>query len=63
MLFRSALTGRQKYIVPAVKLALEVSFSGFLDGLDLIGISLPKMPAMAAPFPSEDSNQSTSATG
>lgn len=58
-----AFTGRQKYVVPAVKLALEVSFAGFLDGLGLIGIELPKMPPMVVPFPSEDSSQSTSATG
>ncbi len=58
-----AFTGRQKYIAPAVKLALEVSFAGFLDGLGLIGISLPKIPPLMVPSPSEDSSQSTSATG
>lgn len=57
-----AFTGRQRYIMPAVKLALEVSFAGFLDGLALIGIKLPKMPKMA-PSSFEDSSQSTSATG
>lgn len=56
-----ALTGRQKYIAPAVKLALEVSFTGFLDGLALIGIELKNlMPTIS---PSEDSSQSTIATG
>ena len=56
-----AFTGRQRFIFPAVKLALEVSFGGFLGGLALIGIELPKIPAMTSP--SEDSSQSTSATG
>lgn len=56
-----ALTGRQKYIMPAVKLALEVSLMGFLDGFDLIGIDLKKlMPTIST---SEDSSQSMSATG
>lgn len=57
-----ALTGRQRYIFPAVKLALEVSFSGFLDGLDLIGMDLRAMMRMVPP-PSDDSSPSTSATG
>lgn len=57
-----AFTGRQKYIAPAVKLALEVSFSGFLDGLSLIGIDLRKMIPKVQ-LPSEDSSQSMSATG
>ncbi len=57
----NAFTGRQKYIFPAVTLALEVSFSGFLDGLGLIGFD-PKA-LMAKISPSEDSSQSTSATG
>lgn len=55
-----AFTGRQKFIYPAVKLALEVNFKGFLDGLALIGIKIPKL--MPAP-PSADSSQSTTATG
>lgn len=56
-----ALTGRQKYIAPAVKLAMEVSLTGFLDGFGLIGFDLKKlMPTIS---PSEDSSQSTSATG
>lgn len=55
-----AFTGRQKFIYPAVKLALEVNFKGFLDGLALIGMKIPKL--MPVP-PSEDSSQSTTATG
>lgn len=54
-----AFTGRQKYIFPAVKLALEVSLGGFLDGLKLIGIKLPTMTMEESPSDSEDSAPST----
>lgn len=53
----NAFTGRQKFAFPAVKLALEVSFKGFLDGLALIGLKIPTQST------SGDSNPSTSATG
>jgi hypothetical protein len=56
-----AFTGRQRYIFPAVKLALEVTYRGFLDGFALIGLDPPTMPEMT--LPSEDSSPSTSATG
>jgi hypothetical protein len=55
-----AFTGRQKYIFPAVKLALEVSLGGFLDGAKLIGIKIPTMTT--DPSLSEDSDQNTSDT-
>lgn len=57
-----AFTGRQKYVFPAVKLALEVSLVGFLDGLALIGFDLRTMMTRRE-LPSEDSSQSTIATG
>lgn len=53
-----AFAGRQKYLASAVKLAMEVSLSDFLDGLKLIGMKIPSL----AP-PSEDSTPSTSVTG
>lgn len=53
-----AFAGRAKYLPAAVKLAMEVSLADFLDGLKLIGLKIPTL----AP-PSEDSTQSTSATG
>lgn len=52
-----AFTGREAFIFPAVKFALEVSFKGFLAGIGLIGLKIPKLP------PSGDSSQSTSGTG
>lgn len=56
-----AFTGRQRYAFPAVKLALEVNFQGFLDGLGLIGVDMSKLTTKDSP--SEDSSPSTSATG
>lgn len=56
--FNQAFAGRAKYVAPAVKLAVEVSLSGFLDGLELIGI---KKPTLAKP--SGLSIQNTNATG
>lgn len=53
-----AFSGRPKFVFPAVKLALEVNFKDFLDGLGLIGLKLP-----TAASGSEDSSPSTSATG
>src|SRR5262245_20256111 len=38
-----AFTGRQRFVFPAVKLALEVSFKDFLDGLVLIGAKIPTL--------------------
>lgn len=58
-----AFTGRQKYVFPAVSLAMEVSLVGFLDGLALIGFDLRGMMTTTVESPSEDSSQSTSATG
>jgi hypothetical protein len=55
-----AFTGRQRLAPSAVKLALEVNFAGFLDGLALIGL---RIPTIATPSNSEDSSQSTDATG
>jgi hypothetical protein len=55
-----AFTGRQKFVFPAVKLALEVSLSGFFQGFALIGFD---PAAMMGRTSSEDSSQSTSATG
>lgn len=55
-----AFTGRQKFVFPAVKLALEVSLGGFLDGLKLIGIDLPTMTTeKESPSDTEDSAPST----
>lgn len=60
----TAFTGRQQFIFPAVALALEVSLTGFLDGLVLIGFDLRTMMATTkAESPSEDSSPNTSATG
>lgn len=56
----TAFTGRAKFVFPAVKLALEVSFKDFLDGLRLIGWKLPTMPTQSG---SADSSPSTSVTG
>lgn len=53
-----AFAGRQKFLLPAVKLAVEVSLAGFLDGLELIGM---KKPNLAQSF--ADSKTSTDATG
>ncbi len=53
----AAFTGREAFVFPAVKIALEVNFKGFLGGLALIGLKIPKLSH------SEDSSQSTSATG
>lgn len=53
----AAFTGRSKFIYPAVKLALEVSFKDFLDGLALIGVKTPTLSH------SEDSSPSMTATG
>lgn len=52
-----ALSGRKKFIFPVMKLALEVSFADFLDGLKLVGITIPTLS------PSADSDPSTNATG
>lgn len=52
-----AFSGRKKFVFPAVKLALEVSFKDFLDGLALIGVKIPTLTR------SEDSSPSTTATG
>lgn len=53
----AAFSGRKAFVFPAVKIALEVNFKDFLDGLALVGIKIPTLS------PSEDSSQSTSATG
>jgi len=64
-----AFNGRKKYVFPAVKLALEVSFADFLDGLKLVGIAIPKVPTPKVPTPTmtpssfEDSIPSTDGTG
>lgn len=55
-----AFTGRQKYSLPAVKLALEVSMGGFFVGLPLIGIDPAAMMSQSL---SEDSSPSTTVTG
>lgn len=52
-----AFTGREMFVPFAVKAALEVNFKGFLAGLALVGLKIPKLP------PSADSSQSTNATG
>lgn len=52
-----AFSGRKKFIFPAMKLALEVSFADFLDGLKLVGVTIPTLS------PSADSDLSTTATG
>lgn len=52
-----AFSGREAFVFPAAKFALEVNFKGFLDGIGLIGLKIPKLS------PSEDSSQSTSTTG
>jgi hypothetical protein len=52
-----AFTGREAFVFPAVRFALEVNFKGFLDGIGLIGLKIPKLS------PSEDSSPSTSTTG
>ncbi len=56
-----AFIGRAQFIPAAVKLAMEVNFKSFLDGIKLIGIDLN--PPTTSPSSSEDSDQSTSATG
>lgn len=53
-----AFAGRKKYAIAAVKQAVEVNYKDFLDGLALIGMTLPEMAR-----PSETSSQSTTATG
>jgi len=67
-----AFTGRKKYAFPAIKLATEVNFAGFLDGLAMIGIDLREAVMIEAEQPkpdpaeessSEDSPLSMSATG
>lgn len=52
-----AFSGREMFVFPAAKFALEVNFKGFLAGIGLIGLKIPKLS------PSEDSSPSTSATG
>lgn len=52
-----AFTGRQKFAFHAVKLALEVNFKDFLDGLESIGLKIPR-PSLSAVSP-----PSTAATG
>lgn len=52
-----AFTGREALVFPAVRFALEVNFKGFLGGIALIGLKIPTL------FRSEDSSQSTTATG
>lgn len=59
----AAFTGRSKYVFPAVKLAVEVNYSGFLDGLKSIGIDPLKGIAGTTESPSDDSNPSTESTG
>lgn len=54
----AAFAGRQKHLPAAVKLAMEVSLSDFLDGLKLIGLKIPTL----AP-PSDPSTPSTSDIG
>lgn len=58
-----AFTGRQKYVFPAVKLALEVSFADFLDGPKLIGLDLASWLKTLTGSSSEGSAPSTTATG
>lgn len=52
-----AFTGRQKLVPVAVKLALEVSFKDFLEGLALAGLKIPTLSPSAVSVPS------TTATG
>ncbi len=59
-----AFRGRKKYAFAAAKLALEVSFADFLDGLKLVGIVIPKVPTPTMTrSSSEDLSQSTDAIG
>lgn len=53
----AAFTGRGKLVPVAVKLALEVSFKDFLDGLVLAGLKIPKLS------PSADSPTTTTDIG
>lgn len=59
-----AFGGRGKLLVPAVKLALEVSFKDFLEGLALAGLKLPKiLSPSATSIPSTpDTGSSTEST-
>jgi hypothetical protein len=60
--FNKAFMGRTQFIAPAVKLAVEVNYTSFLDGVKSIGIDL--MPTtMTAPSSSEDSDPSTTDIG
>lgn len=52
-----AFAGRKKYAPAAVKLAVEVNYKDFLDGLGLIGMKWKEE------IPSETSSPSTTATG